>query len=106
MSACIYSYLHMRKKIAADVFEQCASSLKVLAHPVRLRIVDLLQDRRLTVGELSDALRLQQAVVSQHLIRMRSAGLLDVEREGRAAYYRVANPACPAVLDCIRAHFA
>lgn len=95
----------MSKPIPAKVLERCAASLKVLAHPTRLRIVDLVAARRLTVGELAEALGESQAVVSQHLIRMRGVDLLSVEREGRMAYYRVANPACPAVLDCIRTHF-
>lgn len=95
----------MSKSIPAKVLEHCAASLKVLAHPTRLRIVELVAARRLTVGELAEELGEPQAVVSQHLIRMRGVALLTVEREGRLAYYRVSNPACPAVLDCIRAHF-
>ncbi len=95
----------MPKPIPAKVLEHCAASLKVLAHPTRLRIVELVAARRLTVGELADELGEPQAVVSQHLIRMRNVDLLAVEREGRLAYYRVSNPACPAVLDCIRTHF-
>jgi ArsR family transcriptional regulator, zinc-responsive transcriptional repressor len=95
----------MPKPIPAKVLERCAASLKVLAHPARLRIVELVAERRLTVGELALALGEPQAVVSQHLIRMRAVDLLSVEREGRMAYYRVANPSCSAVLDCIRAHF-
>ena len=95
----------MRQLIPRDVLDHCAASLKVLAHPTRLRIVELVEARRLTVGELAKALGEPQAVVSQHLIRMRAVDLLAVEREGRLAYYRVANPACPAVLDCIRKNF-
>jgi DNA-binding transcriptional ArsR family regulator len=96
----------MSKPIALAVLRQCARSLRVLAHPVRLRIVDLLESRRLAVLELADELDLPQAVVSQHLARMKAAGLLDVEREGRSSYYRIANPACPTLLACIREHFA
>lgn len=95
----------MRKPIPADVLEHCAASLRVLAHPHRLRIVELLEARRHTVGELAEALGLEQAVVSQHLAKMKAASLLSVEREGRLAFYRVTNPACPSVLDCIRKHF-
>jgi DNA-binding transcriptional ArsR family regulator len=95
----------MSKPIPPKVLEHCADALRVLAHPVRLRIVELVEARRLTVGELVEELDQPQAVVSQHLARMKAVGLLTVEREGRLAYYRIANPACPAVLDCIRANF-
>lgn len=90
------------KPIPSEVLAHCAAALKVLAHPIRLRAVEVLQGERLTVGELAEALDKPQAEVSQHLSKMKSAGLVLVEREGRAAYYRVANPACVAVLDCIR----
>jgi DNA-binding transcriptional ArsR family regulator len=95
----------MPKALPADVLEKCAESLRVLAHPTRLRIVELLAARRLTVGELAEELDAPQAVVSQHLVRMRHVGLLTVEREGSTACYRVASPACTAVLACIREHF-
>ena len=96
----------MRKVIPPDVMLHCAASLKVLAHPTRLRIVELVEARRLAVGELAQELGEPQAVVSQHLARMKAVDLLAVEREGRLAYYRVSNPACTAVLACIRANFA
>jgi DNA-binding transcriptional ArsR family regulator len=95
----------MTPSIPADVLEHCSAALKVLAHPLRLRVVELLDARRLTVGELADELDAPQAAVSQHLSKMRAAGLLAVERDGRSAYYRVTNPACLAVLGCIRKHF-
>jgi ArsR family transcriptional regulator len=99
-------FIHMLRRIDRRVLEQCADSLRVLAHPQRLRIVELLETRRLSVGELAEELGRPQAVVSQHLARMRAVGLLAVEREGRSCYYRIANPACPALLACIREHFA
>lgn len=97
--------MFMVKPIPPAVLDHCAASLRVLAHPVRLRIVEVLADRRLTVGGLAEALGAEQAVVSQHLAKMRAVSLLTVEREGREAYYRVTNPACLAVLGCIRKNF-
>lgn len=95
----------MSEPIPATVLRRCSASLRVLAHPVRLRIVELLTERRLTVGELTDELGMPQPVVSQHLARMRAADLVRVDRRGRCAWYRVTNPACLSVLGCIRAHF-
>lgn len=95
----------MSKPIPPEVLLHCADALKVLAHPARLRIVDLLETKRLTVGELADELRKPPAEVSQHLSRMKSAGLVGVERQARRAYYSVANPACTAVIGCIRKNF-
>jgi DNA-binding transcriptional ArsR family regulator len=95
----------MPRPIPPEVLAHCSDALRVLAHPVRLRIVEILAAKRLTVGEVAQAVGGGQAAVSQHLTKMRVAGLLEVEREGRSAYYRVTNPACLAVLDCIRRNF-
>lgn len=86
------------------VLEHAARTLKVLAHRDRLRIVETLGQKRLSVNELADAIGLPQAATSQHLTQMRAHGILDVERDGRSAYYIVVNPNALAVLDCIRQH--
>lgn len=95
----------MAKPLPPDVLLHCADALKVLAHPIRLRLVEVLAAKRLSVGELAEQVAKPQAEVSQHLSKMRAAGLVSVEREARNAYYRVTNPACIAVLDCIRKNF-
>jgi len=84
--------------------EMAAEALRILAHPVRLRIVDLLLSDWHSVGELAEALGLPHNAVSQHLSHMRAHRLLDVEREGRTAYYYVVHPQCQSLLDCIRKH--
>ena len=84
--------------------EQAAEVLRVLAHPHRLRFVDLLLNRRLRVGELAEAAGLAPAAVSQHLNHMRAHGILAVERDGREAYYHVVSPHAHQLLACIREH--
>ncbi len=91
-------------RIEQVVLQQAAEALRVLAHPHRLRMVELLLEKRHTVGELADELQLAPNAVSQHLSQMRLHGLLDVEREGRAAYYHVINRNAEHLIDCIRRH--
>ena len=86
------------------VLAEASRVLRVLAHPHRLRIVELLMDERHAVGELAGAMGLAPAAVSQHLSQMRAHGILDVERDGRTAYYRVTNPNAINVIRCIRKH--
>ncbi len=90
--------------IPAAVLEQAAGVLKVLAHPHRLRIVELLLAEQLSVGELADTLGLAAAAVSQHLNHMKAHGILGVERRGRIAYYHVTNPNACHVIECIQRH--
>ncbi|MFW5682595.1 MAG: ArsR/SmtB family transcription factor [Phycisphaeraceae bacterium] len=81
-----------------------ADALRVLAHPIRLKIVDLLLHERHSVGQLAEVLGEPQAGVSQHLSHLRARGVLDVERNGRSAFYFVIHPAADSLIRCIREH--
>jgi DNA-binding transcriptional ArsR family regulator len=92
------------RRLDPAVLEHAAGVLRVLAHPARLRIVELLMQQRHSVGELADQLELPQNAVSQHLSHMKLSGILGVERVGRSAYYYVDNPNACHVIECIRQH--
>jgi DNA-binding transcriptional ArsR family regulator len=92
------------KAIPSEVLERMAAALRVLAHPHRLRIVELLMDQDLTVGELAEALDIAPSACSGHLNLMRAHGLLASGREGKAVYYRVDDPSAANVIQCIRKH--
>lgn len=92
------------KPIDPGTLERVADMLRVLAHPQRLRIIELLEAADHTVGGLAAELKISQAACSQHLNRMKAQGLLRARREGREVYYQVANPHALNVLACIRKH--
>jgi ArsR family transcriptional regulator len=69
-----------------------AGVLKVLASPRRLEILHRLAEGPLEVGRLAAALGASQPNVSQHLAVMRSAGIVDAERDGREIRYRLVDP--------------
>ncbi|UCC26072.1 MAG: winged helix-turn-helix transcriptional regulator [Gemmatimonadales bacterium] len=86
-----------------EVVETTARMLKCLGHPLRLRILDLLErETELTVSEVQDALGLEQAVCSQHLNLMRDKGILARRKEGVHVYYRLGDPRSLKVLGCLR----
>ncbi len=93
-----------RTNIPDRVLEDTAACLKILAHPLRLRIVEILEQEDLTVGMLAERLGLPQAAVSQHLNLMKARGLLISQREGRSVHYRVLHPQCTQILGCIRSN--
>ncbi|MEN9360348.1 MAG: HTH-type transcriptional repressor SmtB [Verrucomicrobiota bacterium] len=90
--------------IPQENLEHCAAALKVLAHPVRLRLVEQLLAGRWSVTQLAAAVSKPQAEISQHLGKMRAAGLLKAEREGKEVYYGCLDPACATIIQCIRKH--
>ena len=85
--------------------ERAAECLKVLAHPQRLRMAELLLKDRYTVGELAAECGLQSAVASGHLRLLQRCGLLAPERDGKNVYYRSADPCLKKILACIRERF-
>ncbi|MCA9110785.1 MAG: winged helix-turn-helix transcriptional regulator [Planctomycetaceae bacterium] len=86
-------------------FAHAAECLKILAHPVRLRIVQLLLYGRYTVGELADDCGVPDNVASEHLRLMQRCGFFTSEREGRKVYYEVAEPHLQSIMDCIEERF-
>ena len=75
-----------------DALEQAAECLKTLAHPHRLRMVQMLLRGRYTVGELAEACDIPSHMASEHLRLMQRCGFLTSEKEGRQAYYELRNP--------------
>ncbi|MBI5363893.1 MAG: metalloregulator ArsR/SmtB family transcription factor [Planctomycetes bacterium] len=68
------------------------AALRLFGEPTRLRILGLLELSELSVGELADALGMQQSRVSNHLRLLRDAHLLQERHEGRATYLRLGVP--------------
>ena len=82
-----------------SVHEQAAELLKVLSHPVRLRILEILRGGEQCVCHMEAALGLRQAYISQHLIVLRDAGLVSVRREGWNIYYTLIQPEVFEVIE-------
>ena len=82
---------------------RAAAIMKAISHPVRLRILEVLEGRgELNVSALCEATGASQPAVSQQLARLRHAGVLACRREGTSIYYSVARPEVLGVLECIR----
>jgi len=80
--------------------EQASSILSVLGNPFRIQIAIALSGQEACVCHLEQMLKKRQAFISQHLMVMRDAGLLDTRRDGKYIYYRLADK--DGVLDLIR----
>jgi DNA-binding transcriptional ArsR family regulator len=80
-----------------------AKLFKVLMHPARLAILDVLRDGEECVCHLEAMLNYRQAYISQQLMVLRDAGLVQDRREGWNIYYRVTEPRVFAVMDAAQA---
>lgn len=88
-----------------DALSQAAECLKTLAHPHRLRMIQMLLQGDYTVGDLAEACELPSAMASEHLRLMQRCGFLTSEKDGRRVYYRVAEPHLKDILKCVEHRF-
>lgn len=90
------------ENLSSAAVGNAAEMLRTLAHPMRLRIIDLLNTaRELPVCEITDYLSIAQSATSQHLNHMRRVGLLKTERRGKEVWYSLADARPIALLNCI-----
>ena len=94
------------KLVSMEGLTQAAECLKTLAHPHRLRMIQLLLQGEHTVGELAEACDIPSHMASEHLGKMKDRGLLTPERRGRQIFYKVAEPHLAQILGCVETRFS
>ncbi|MDS2173215.1 MULTISPECIES: ArsR/SmtB family transcription factor [unclassified Nesterenkonia] len=83
---------------------EAAQLFKVLGNESRLRLLRLLGEAPLTVGELVAATGLSQPLVSQHLRSLKDAGLVTPDRRGQSVSYQLADEHVSHIVDDAVAH--
>ncbi len=86
-----------------DSYDSQVKLFKALMHPGRLAILDVLRAGEACVCHMEAALGFRQAYLSQQLMVLREAGLVDDQRDGWNVYYRVSKPEVFSVIDAARA---
>ncbi len=86
------------RRFKADIFQ-------ALAHPTRIAIMELLEGRELSAGELMEKLRMEQANISQHLAVLRAKQLVVNRKAGNQVFYSVRDPIISKVLALMRRYF-
>ena len=82
--------------------EKAAYVLKAVAHPLRIKIIQLLnENQELTVSAIYKQLKAEQSLISHHLINMRDKGILDIRRSGKNIYYFLVDTTVAEVIECI-----
>jgi DNA-binding transcriptional ArsR family regulator len=79
-----------------------ADLFKALAHPMRIRILELLRGGEKNVGELMAALGVEGSSVSQQLAILRMKNIVDTRKEGSTIYYRLRGAHVNDLLDVAR----
>ncbi len=82
-----------------------AEFFKALAHPARLKILELLRAGELSVNELQARLEMEPSAVSQQLAVLRGKNIVETRKVGTSVYYRVRDPEVAVLLDAARRIF-
>ncbi|HRY31728.1 MAG TPA: metalloregulator ArsR/SmtB family transcription factor [Bacteroidales bacterium] len=91
-------------KLELDVvkLESAANRLRALAHPMRIAIIELLQEKeKLSVTEIYKKLKIEQAAASHHLNILKSKGILASKRDGKKIFYSLRSKSLTQIIDCI-----
>jgi DNA-binding transcriptional ArsR family regulator len=89
-----------------ETLERVAPILRNVAHPLRLRILDYLEQEGepRSVSDIMEAAEAGQAIVSQQLRILKDQGVLSARREGNYVLYGIADRSVLLLLECIRHH--
>ncbi len=94
-------------KLEPEVLERAANMLKAVAHPIRIAIVQYLEDgEKRTVTEIHKKLGIEQSTASHHLVILKDRGVLSSKREGKNTWYYLKHPNLRDILysigDCCK----
>jgi DNA-binding transcriptional ArsR family regulator len=85
-----------------EASEDAARLLKAMASPVRLRILCMLAETEMPVGEIAERLKIREQATSQQLAQLRFEDLIVPRKEAQRVYYRLASPEIERVLQALR----
>ncbi len=88
--------------IEIQPYEAQAQLLKMLTHPARLAILNILRDGEHCVCHMEAHLGFRQSYISQQVAVLREAGLIQDRRDGWNIFYRVADPKIYLILDAVQ----
>jgi DNA-binding transcriptional ArsR family regulator len=87
----------------SEVLERASQMLRVVAHPVRIEIINLLVNKKeLSVGEIRYSLNISQSMTSQHLAALRNVKVVTCSKEANVCRYSILNRNILKLLDCVK----
>lgn len=83
-------------------YEKNSQVLKALAHPIRLKILEILLDNEYCVNDVSNALNIPQSISSHHLTILKNRRIVLSHKNGARAYYIVKNDLAKGIISILK----
>ncbi len=97
-----YLYIYMKSRFDIDLLEDATETLRAIAHPIRIAIIDLLsKEEQLSVTQIHEALDIEQAIASHHLRILKGKKVVRVSREGKNSFYSLADGAYFSIIKTL-----
>ena len=93
-------------ELTPEAWAEAAECLRVLAHPTRLKMVQMLLRGRFSVGDIAEECGIASNLASEHLRLMQRVGFLTSQKEARSVYYVVIEPQLANIMQCIEKRFS
>ncbi len=88
--------------LTPEQLEKAANMLKAIAHPMRIAILNYLEEgKKLTVTEIHELLNIEQSTTSHHLGILKDKGVLSSKRDGKNTYYFLKHSNLRQIVDCV-----
>jgi ArsR family transcriptional regulator, virulence genes transcriptional regulator len=91
-----------KTQLDINKLEEAASKLRAIAHPMRIAIIGMLEDKsKMNVTEIYETLKIEQASASHHLNILKNKGVLASKRDGKNTYYFLKHSTLTQILECL-----
>lgn len=93
-----------KRQFSAEKLAAVAKILKIIAHPIKLEIMELLEaEEPLNVSALHERLSMdcELSMLSHHLAKMKDNGVLSSQKRGKQVYYQLADRQILRIFDCM-----
>lgn len=95
----------MNSRLDIEQLEDATETLRAIAHPIRITIIDLLsKEEKCSVTQIHEALDIEQAIASHHLRILKGKKIVKVSREGKNSFYSLASSSYHEVVKIILAN--
>lgn len=85
--------------------DNIAGLLKAMAHPIRLKILCLLREKEMSVGDLQATIQTTNGNISQHLTILRNQEIITCRKDANFIFNRIADPRVMQLMECLQSLF-